>query len=205
MTTTTRLLRWALLLCAAVLLSACAYGRKIAYNTTVPDIEPQGTLSVAVGTSDQRPYIVSGDKTPTFVGLMRGGYGNPFNVNTVSGAPLADDINASLSSALSARGFTASSVSIASSDSTRAAKEKLVAKGAERSVFVVLNEWKSDTFMNTSLLFDVVIRVFDGGGNELGSADFKGNDNIGRGVILDAYKRKMESWFSDPRIVKALQ
>jgi hypothetical protein len=42
---------------------------------------------LAVAVHDERSEVASGDKNPAFVGLLRGGYGNPMDVRTASGAP----------------------------------------------------------------------------------------------------------------------
>lgn len=200
-----RSMRFVMLVGVALLLSACAFGKKIAYDAMAPALEPAGSHTVTVATWDQRPYVVSGDKPPQFVGLSRGGYGNPFDVNTASGAALADDISAAMVIALQARGYAASSVSIAPQESLRTAQEKIASKSAARAVLIMLGEWKSDTYFNTDILFDVVIRILDAGGAELASTHVRGQENIGKGAVLDAYRRKLEQWFADPAVASALQ
>lgn len=41
---------------------------------------------------DERAYILSGSKTADYVGLIRGSYYIPYDVNTRSGEPLAHDL-----------------------------------------------------------------------------------------------------------------
>lgn len=79
-------------------------------------MEAHGTITVAVATHDQRPYVVGGNKKPNFVGLSRGGYGNPFDVVTVSGNPLADGFSESISRSLAARGFKTSTPGLSGRD-----------------------------------------------------------------------------------------
>jgi hypothetical protein len=73
-------------------LSGCAVGNQHQYAGVAPDLTLKATHSVAVVVVDRRPYVVSGDKDPDFVGLQRGGFGNPFDVTTASGKALASDI-----------------------------------------------------------------------------------------------------------------
>ena len=62
----------------AVLLTGCAIGNRYAYQSVVANPQLSGTTAVGVATHDQREYVRSGSKDPQFVGLQRGGYGNPF-------------------------------------------------------------------------------------------------------------------------------
>jgi hypothetical protein len=191
--------------CVLVLLGGCAFGQKITYSDTVADVEASGNKSIALATHDQRPYVVSGNKEPRFAGIARGGYGNPFDVSTVSGAPLADEFSSSISKSLDARGFRTSVVTVSATQSRRAALDALRKGLAQRSVLVTLKEWKSDKFFNTSVSYDSTVTVYDENGQELASRTFKGDDNIGKGPVLTEFKNKIEEWFSDPKIVAALK
>ncbi|HET6546338.1 MAG TPA: hypothetical protein VFG55_06280 [Rhodanobacteraceae bacterium] len=198
-------LRIAALLCAAAVLGGCAFGRKIAYSDAVADVEASGHRTLALATHDQRPYVIAADKDADFVGLMRSAYGIPYNINTESGQPLADEMSAAIAKSLDARGFRTTVVKIGYAQSRRVAREALLKENAERLVLITLNEWKSDTYFNTSLNFDVKITVFDQGGSELASATFNGNEDIGKMPVPTAFRRKIEDWFSDPKIVEALR
>lgn len=195
--------RAAAFVCIAAVLGGCAFGQKITYSDTVADVEASGNKSVAVATLDQRPYVITGDKKPSFVGLSRGGYGNPFDVLTVSGAPLADEFSASISRSLSERGFKSSVVKVAASQSRRATIDQLRGAGAERLVLISLKEWKSDKYMRTSLIYDVTVKVFDTAGEELATASFHGDEVVGD--VPTAFRSKIEEWFGDSKIVAALK
>ncbi|MBS0592732.1 MAG: hypothetical protein JSR84_04600 [Proteobacteria bacterium] len=198
-----RCARLAVCVVALAALGGCAFGQKVGYSGVKADIEAQGTSTVSVATHDQRPYVVSGNKKPTFVGLSRGGFGNPFDVNTVSGAPLADDFSNSISTSLAARGFKTSVVHLAADESPRAVKEALKTP-ADRVVLVTLHEWKSDTFVHTKLIWNVTVAVYVHDGHELASVPFQGEEPIG-GTVQAAFTRKLEEWFSDAKIVAALK
>ena len=191
------------IVCAAAVLGGCAFGQKITYSNTVADVEASGNKSVAVAAHDERPYVVTGDKQPSFVGLSRGGFGNPFDILTTSGAPLADEFGESISHSLSERGFKSSLVKVAASQSKRAAMEQLRASGAERLVLIALKEWKSDKYVRTSLIYDVTVKVFNTAGEELATASFHGDEAVGD--VPAAFRSKIEEWFSDPKIVAALK
>ena len=84
------LLPWALT--ATMVCHGCAAGNRHAYHETVAVLQASGSKTIAVATHDEREYVRSGHKRPNFVGLQRGGYGNPFNVTTASTHPLAQDM-----------------------------------------------------------------------------------------------------------------
>ena len=197
-----------------VLFSGCAVGQKINYHGTVADITASGTKTVGTATHDQRPYVLSGDKSPDVVGLMRGGYGNPFNVKTESGRPLADDITETVVASLTKKGFKAVPVIVLAKDSIDSVMEKLKANNGENLILLTLNEWKSDAYMNASLYYDVNLKIFDRTGNVLAESDIKGTDNLGGSfnivkyskiVVPQTFKKKIEELLNNPDVVKALQ
>ena len=53
---------------------------------------------------DARPYVVSGNQPESFAGLLRGGYGNPFDVSTATGNPVARDLRDALARGMRERG-----------------------------------------------------------------------------------------------------
>src|SRR5260370_3677545 len=94
--------RLAFRLLFVALLSGCAgKGLKLQYNDITPKTQFETHAKIAVGVHDQRSYIVSGEKDPTFVGLNRSGLGIPHDVNTQSGLPLASEFQNSMTNALS--------------------------------------------------------------------------------------------------------
>ena len=199
----------------ALLSCGCTVGNKIQYSSGTPDIGGAGTHAVAVATHDQRPYVVSADKLVTFVGLQRGGFGVPFNATTASGAPLADDFSEAIQAALDAKGFAAKVVRVAPAESPATVASRLNAEGAAREVWLTLREWKSDTYNNTSLIYDVSLRILDGSGAPLAEETFSGREDLGgsmlnppahaKKAVPDAFRRKLEEWFSNPAVVRALQ
>jgi hypothetical protein len=166
------------LLGLAAILGGCAVGQTIPYSSqsiALQGVSSAGTVAVAV--HDMRPYVLSGNKPEKFVGLMRGGFGNPFDVTTASGAPLAGEMRDALVASLKKRGITATSVTPPPGDPARA-KAMLADTNARRRILVTLREWKSDSMMNTSLIYDVQLEVLDGR-TTLATASIRGDDNIG--------------------------
>ena len=206
-------MRILLIVLSAAVLGGCAVGRTYSYSDQPINIPGASVSSrpLGLGVQDRRPYVLSGNKTPTFVGLMRGGFGNPFDVNTGSGRPLAEEMREALAKALTAKGFTVTAVTIAPGDSGDSARRKLAESGARRSAFVTFSEWKSDSMMNTDIHFEMALTVLDDKGNPVATHSLKGLDNIGSAgfdptpSVLRAFSRKMESLFDDPKVVAALR
>ncbi|NKB57362.1 MAG: hypothetical protein GKS00_13630 [Alphaproteobacteria bacterium] len=203
------------ILAICILSGGCAVGVTHEYDAADTTFDIKTESKVAVATHDQRFYIVDGDKEANFVGLSRGGYGNPFNVTTASEKPLADDFSASVVAALSASGTTGQAIDVSPDDQESQARAKLLAAKANRSIFLTINEWKADTYFNTKLTYNVLLRIFDANGNERADKQIQGEDNLGghpvnppghsREVVPVAFREKLKELFGDPKIKAALQ
>ena len=202
----------ALTIAAGAILGGCAVGRSVSYAdapAAMGSLSSSGSVAVAV--QDERPYVLSGGKPDRFVGLMRGGFGNPFDMNTKSGAPLADDLRDAIVRAMKARGINAMPVTVALREQSSAVKGKLLDAKARRSVLVSLKEWKSDTLMNTDFHYDVTTTVFDANGNQLASSTMRGMDSLGNlGLTPDdgvqkEVGRKIDRMFDDEKIIASLK
>lgn len=210
-----RLRQVILLILCCVLLASCAIGNQQSYHDAIADINASGNITVAVGTHDQRQYVLSGQSSPNYVGMQRGGYGNPFNVTTLSGKTLAEDMTASICNSLSARGFKTVAVTVTHSDTRDRVLEKMRAQKSERLLLLSLNEWQSDTYQNTGLAYDIKLDVFDAEGKKLAETALKGNDNLGgsfwnppayaKEAVPKAFKEKIEALLNDKNILETLR
>lgn len=170
---------------------------------------------MALAVQDCRPAVVSGSKTPDFVGLQRGGFGNPFDVTTDSGQPLADDVAAGLERSLKQAGYRVRLKSTVTSESFHDLVEDLKTTRASRLLIVRINEWKADTAVNTGLYYDLTADVLDGGGHRLGRAVVRGKDDA-KGDLFNpagrakeaapqAFWAKMTRLMNDDAISKAME
>jgi hypothetical protein len=195
----------------ALLASGCAIGNKQAFVGSA-DLDVQGVRSVAVATEDLRPYVVSKEKPPTFVGVQRGGFGTPFSVSTESGKPLADDFSTTVARSLERKGFKTQVVSADAGADPRALVSR---SGAERLSLLTIREWRSDTYQNTGLTYDLTLRVFDSAGAELASNNVSGSDDLGgnffnpvahaQSAVPLAYQKKLAELFTSEAIARSLQ
>ncbi len=184
-----------ILLTLTVLLGGCAVGNVYDYRTAEVVLPLRGTQTVSVSVTDKRPYVLNGKKQSNFVGLRRGGYGNPFNVTTASGAPLAEELAEAIRSGLVNSGYA------------------MVSDSATRSVELVMREWKSDVFTNLKIIYDLDLLVRDEAGNEIARNTISGEEAAGGGAMMDQHNEsvrrvfdaKMSLLFSDPSVRAALE
>lgn len=200
-------------LAGLLFLGGCAYGVKHDYQRPL-DLGIATSATVAVGTLDHRPYIVNGQKGENFVGLSRGGFGNPFDVTTQSGKPLASDISGSIVASMKGKGVNAKTVELKPAISDDQAMTALRAAGAQKSVLLTLLEWKGDSMINVGLTYDFTLRVFDADGKQLTLKPQQGRENLGSAdpfspggtaQVLPRFQRMMELLFQEPDVMKALQ
>jgi len=199
---------------AVLLLGGCAMGVRHNFDQRSLQLGVATSATVAVGTLDHRPYVLEGKKDPTFVGMSRGGFGNPFDVTTKSGNPLASDFTSAIVGSLEAAGVNAKGVELKHTLSQDQAAAALRVAGAQRSVLIRLVEWKSDAMVNTSLAYDLELRVLDAGGAVLLSKPQQGKEVLGSADVFTPggasqveprFRRMLEVLFQAPDVVKALQ
>jgi hypothetical protein len=183
-------------------------GQKANFADSWPTIEYESGTTVAVGVHDQRPYIIDGEKSPTYTGTVRGVWGNPFDVNTQSDKHLSDDIASAVVSGLMRVGMQAVSVPISVSDDDKAAIGKLKKLGAQKIVLITLREWRSDTYRSDGFFIDAALRVHDGEGKELANSNTS-HKNVGSGdgsveSIYDAAQSYLSMLLNDIKVKTVL-
>ena len=149
---------------ACLLLVACAVGNRYDYGNSISGLPVSGTGKVALAVVDLRPYVQNGTKTADFVGLQRGGFGNPFDVKTASGRPLADEMRDAIAKAMQKQGYTVLSPN-------EAAPLKLELR---------VSEWKTDVMARMKTSYDMALHVYDGTGALLAQSRTQGED-VGTG------------------------
>ncbi len=189
-------LRTTLVLAAVLFLSGCAAGQKFGYSEASFAVGrvPAGA-PVAVAVLDARPYVLEGRKPESFVGLSRGGYGNPFDVTTRSGAPLAADMTTALATAIGAAGREARAVPVPAKGGVEGAKAALAGAGAERLLLFRLVEWKTDTMARTGLDYILTLDVMDRGGTVLATERIYGKEVSGSAI--GSAEKDARRWFGE--------
>jgi hypothetical protein len=185
------------LILLVAMISGCAFGRHVDYSVQAanPGIYFSSENEVAVTVQDLRPYVISGKKSPNFVGVRRAGFYNPFDVRTVSGKPLASDLQQSVLAALEKAKIR--SVAQPYSSPPRAADDQ------QRLLVLRIDEWKTDTYKRVRFDYDVTATVFDRLGNTLATHSAKNSSAIANFYV--AAKDALTEAIGDPGVVAALQ
>jgi hypothetical protein len=152
-------------LAAIVALGGCAVGNRYDYSSSIAGLPISGTGKVALAVVDARAYVLSGEKKPDFIGLQRGGFGNPFDVRTASGRPMADEMRDAIAQALRKQGYTV----VGASDA------------AFRKMELRVAEWKTDAMMHFKLRWDLTLNVYDDHGVLLAKSTSNGTEEQGAG------------------------
>jgi hypothetical protein len=195
-------------------LGGCAFGKHLAYDQTVPRVVQGAPMSLALAVEDERPSVLMGGR-PDFVGVSRGGFGNPFDVTTASGQALARDFAASIRAGLEAAGYRVIPVTVSNGTRPDQVARLLGHAGAERLLAIKIVAWKSDTLVHTSVDFELRARAFGAAGQPLGSAavvsgrEVLGGDFISpfghaEAVVPRLYRAKLEQLLNHPGIVRGL-
>ena len=197
----------AFLLLMCFTLGGCAFGRTHDYLLSHPTLQYSSKERLAVGVQDLRPYILKHDKEENFVGLQRGGYGNPFDVRTASGLPLAEDMTKVLTSALAQAGDVVTSIKISPTMGRAEIIRLFQTNSADKAILLSLYEWKADTAARTRAIYNIEMEALDSKGDVLARKRVRGTDNLGgsfwsldpqsnaQTAVLVAFQKKLEELF----------
>lgn len=198
---------------AASLLAGCAQGQKIDYSGRSFEATPvKEGQTIALAVQDNRAAIKSGEKSPDFVGKQRDGWGIPYDVRTSSGQPLSSDVTGMITNALTRGGGKVTTATVTPNMTGAQAKEALAASGANRRLYVTIQEWRSDSLMRTSIYYDVTTKVLDQSNQLLAEKTIQGEEAIdqaamynGGSAISSVFQRAIETMLRDPGLRAALQ
>ncbi len=130
---------------------------------------------------DLRPYIVSKKKDPDFLGIIRGGYGNPTNFTTSSGEPLAGQLGVAIKSSLASND---AQVELKSGD-----PEKTSSAGC-KTLVLTMKEWKIDAMKNANFGVDADMEVYSNSGELLASENVERKKKFKQGYFTGAKDTK---------------
>jgi hypothetical protein len=205
----------ALILLIGTLLGGCAVGNKYMIADVPAQFEATGNYSVVVASLDQRQFIVDETSPETYVGMVRGGYGNPFNATTISGLPFSDDVGQSICNALILKGFKATLVPVKFNLTEEMVFERLLSNKEDRALLVLIRKWESDSFLNLNVGYDLTLKVIAKDGTILATAHAKddvhvpGNIWIGslemsKTEVPNIFRKSIESLMNNSDVVKVL-
>lgn len=205
--------RFFVVLIAGIVICGCTTANTHRYDLTDASFAIESDKAFAVCTVDRRSYVVSGEKPGSFVGIVRGGFGAPLDINTGSDHDLARDMTGSIVRAFSAKGIRASAVNVSVKSSEAEARAVLLQETADRFVLTLVREWKTDTFVNTGLTYDLTVSVMQKDGTPIANKTIRGKDDLGSSFVPadarvhaeTAFRKKLEALFNSPEVMSGLK
>lgn len=176
-------------------LAGCAFGQKVDYRHAIPSIDISTDATVVVKVVDARPYVTSGKRRESFVGISRGGYYNPFQVTTASGGPLALDLQTAI-----VTGLKRADINAIRDFDVHAGIPDI---DDARTLTVTLKDWKTDTYMRVRFDYDIEAVVKDQKGTTKGSGSNKGSGAVTH--MLTAGSDALQGLLEDAAVAAALQ
>jgi hypothetical protein len=172
---------WFILIALSV--ASCAIGNKYDYRSTTMalPVRPVDNKTLILSVQDFRPYVLNGDKDPSFVGLQRGGYGNPFDVNTLSGRPMTEDMAEAMVKGLADAGYRVTYLS--GTPETVKLTDAASHNHANRIVVLKVYDWKSDIYLGITLHCDLRLSTHDSTGELLAESKASFVEEVGGGLI----------------------
>ena len=190
-----------------------------AWNHPLHQVKPKaiaiGKGNVLVLVHDHRSEVLSGGQKSSIVGEVRSLYGDPWQIRTASGKPLAQDVGTAMCNALMERGFGCQAEPATSRFPEEEIK-KLIEKHAPfRVIKAVISQWESDTYVKTSLKYAISANIYDPNLFSLGYVNLKGEDQLTGNVFTNpaknasvlvprALKGILESILNQDKMVAAL-
>jgi hypothetical protein len=210
-----RFTRLVLILLIGSLLGGCAIGNKYTIADVPAHFEATGKYSVVVASLDKRQFIVDKTSPDTYVGMVRGGYGNPFNATTISGLPFSDDVGQAICNALTRKGFKATLVPVKFDLTEEKVIERLLSNKEDRALLVLIQKWESDSFVNLNVGYDLILKVIAKDGTILATAQAKDDVNVPGSIwigsvemskteVPNIFRKSIESLLNNPDVVKVL-
>lgn len=195
-------------------LLGCAVGNQYDYASSpiVLPLKSTDSETLILHVQDLRPYVLNGKKKPNFVGIQRGGYGNPFDVTTTTGRPMTEDMADAMQNGLQNAGYRI--VNVQGDIDNNYLVSIAVKNGAFRIVLLKVHDWKSDIYMGTTLYCDLRLDVFDAKGELLSSNTMRFSEEIGGGQLgadknsvymADEFAKRIGYLFNKDEVRRALQ
>jgi hypothetical protein len=173
---------------------------------------PSGQSSIAVACVDERQSLRQGDITPELIGVTRDGYGIPYRVKTATKSPVATEIAAAVTRGFGSNRKLAPPITSPDAASALAA---LRGTGTDRHVLIRIQQYNSDTLINTELDYAFIVEVRDSTGKLLATASKSETANLGgnffapalhaRESVLSKTGSSLSTLLAEPQIQTALK
>lgn len=172
------------------ILTGCAVGRKLSYQNENTLKIYKTSKSIAVTFYDKRAEIISSKESPSFSGHINATLQIPYNINTQSGNPLAEDFAKSVSDAINKQAQRSIIITLAHSDSIIKALEVFQKSDYDLLLLFTVHKWKTDAVPGFSNIHyqtigDFELNVFDKGGNIIANAQARETLEIKKDIAVN--------------------
>lgn len=192
---------------ACILVGGCAIGQKTNYDDGEIEFAmfvDDKRQTVYVGFYDERPYVLSGEKDPSFSGLVRSLYGIPYSRHTESGDPLGDDLTDLLVRSLEQQGYNAQPIHFDLRQEIEPALTSSMS-GDGLALIYQFREWKTDSMHREVFIYDVTLDVYNSSAEPIASVTDSGRRRINESFHLGrAIKELLDRIHNRPVIQEAL-
>ena len=197
----------------SIFISGCgahsAIKRTENYTYAWPNISYMSKRNIAIGVIDKRSYVLNGKVNPTYVGMMRGGFYNPWYMNTESGKPLVEDLAEAVVSGFKNAGINAEITKFPLNKNDQKINNYLISKNSYKTVLIIINEWQSDTYANTTFLYDLTATIYNEEGVMVAECTENNLNEKGEEQTVvspvDAGRNILTKLLNDKKIITALQ
>jgi hypothetical protein len=191
-----------------ILLSGCAIGRTTNYQGTSNFYPKYNMPHVALAVIDKRPYVLDGEKSPSYSGTQRSLGGIPYDVNTASGKPLAEDLQGLIGNTLKKYGVIVDNTTLLSMHIAESEAVKEISTKKLMAILISLNEWRTHIYINPIFYYDIKMSIIDTNASILATTSNQGEKEFGKDKELKnfggAVTAVFNELFNDEKIKSAL-
>ncbi len=167
-----------LFLFLVLIFSSCS----VSYNKLELSLTQLGNgRKIALAVLDNRPYVVNGQKHPSYVGIKKGTFENQQDIYTTSKNPLAYDIEVSIGKNLVNAGYIVDAqgdIGFSQPFDINQVIEKISSPSSEKFLIFVLDEFNFDAKVDGWLYYNVTLYVFDKDKELLVKENVQRKDNV---------------------------
>ncbi len=174
-----------------------AINRTENFQNSWPAVNYVTNKQVIVEVIDLRHDVVNKKVEPTYVGVIRAQFGNPWSMYTESGQPLAVDIATAIRNGLLSAGIKA------------VLPEQIASNhlATERKLTLKIYDWACDTYKTSDFNYDLEMQVSDSSNTTLGTFrdSSKSQENVTVQSVVDAGRHALTKLLNNDNISKAMK
>jgi hypothetical protein len=157
-------------------LSGCAVGRKMSYENK--EVKPDYSITKSILTvfQDKRPEVLAGSEKPSWCGHMNSTAQIPYNMQTESGRPLADEFANSMAASFNKQAVKSAAMLVNMNTSIDSISAVFSKDEHERLLLFTMNKWESSanprfSDIHYEVIVNLELKVYDKAGNLLAKSN----------------------------------